>query len=255
MIQTEKIFSENIECHPNHTAITGTPKASHSAQMSPSVQPLPQCEAPSATIAANGFILLDGVLPSFFAFITLCFVASLPKWKYLQTQNTVPNKAVTGQTTFIIHMCCGWRNSSAIMITAQTVPRSSEASDKWCSHSGTKNAPLVVDVLACNNSGAVLGLSLALCRSHLVEFLFGHRVRTSTWTHLLSRSLSALHVLRTRQRPRPFVALSKLLASGSPHGHYRKGEPTGNLSDVTGLVVRCHLLIFLSCQRRRWKLP
>jgi hypothetical protein len=52
--QTANIFSPKIVCQPSQTAMTGMKNASHSAQMSPRVQPLPQWEAPVATIAEKG---------------------------------------------------------------------------------------------------------------------------------------------------------------------------------------------------------
>ena len=52
--QTANIFSAKRECQPNQTATTGTPKTSHSARISPSVQPAPQWVAPVATLIGNG---------------------------------------------------------------------------------------------------------------------------------------------------------------------------------------------------------
>jgi len=47
--------------------------------------------------------------------------------KYCQTIQTVPNNAVTGHTTFMIHMCCLWRTRSAATTTAHTSPSSRKA--------------------------------------------------------------------------------------------------------------------------------
>jgi len=51
-IHTANILVSNNVCQPNQTVIAGTPKASHSAQISPSVQPAPQWLDPLPTMAA-----------------------------------------------------------------------------------------------------------------------------------------------------------------------------------------------------------
>lgn len=45
--------------------------------------------------------------------------------------------AVTGQTIFMIHICCGWRSSSIAMMAAHAKPAESDASARRCSQPGT----------------------------------------------------------------------------------------------------------------------
>ena len=49
-----------IPCQPKATAAAGAAKISHSAQMSPSVRPLPQCRVSFAVMTGNGVGRLFG---------------------------------------------------------------------------------------------------------------------------------------------------------------------------------------------------
>lgn len=75
--------------------------------MSSSMQPLPQCRAPLATITGNGVCALLGMGSSrVIAARDTLSRARRPYVAYCHTTHRVPNSAVTGQTTFMMAM--GW---------------------------------------------------------------------------------------------------------------------------------------------------
>jgi hypothetical protein len=55
---------------------------------------------------------------------------------------TVPKSAITGQTTFMIYICCGWRISSSAMMRAQPTPTTRAAIDRAWSQPGTMAASI-----------------------------------------------------------------------------------------------------------------